>query len=680
MAQQAIRFANSYQNYSPQTIFKVDPTTKTLSPFGSGEAYTEAGFQFGQERLVNDPNEFSGYNVGPIINARAAALGGVTDQLNQFQNEMFGEQTAPKRASSSLADQISAQDQNLAKAMEEFNALRTRLTELQAPNYQQAYSELRNQQGIPQLEQDYLGVRQDRRELPYVQRANTGNAGVATESQLAGITQQADIPLEMREANLIDRLKLAADFVNTSLSLKEMDANTARQALGDAINLVGETINMSRTQLSDLFARQGVERQINEAARDFAVDNRITAPFYNVGDTIYRTSDGKAYSTPEQFFADAGVRSFEEAAQRGLVQNSFITPQERQLQIAEGQYALDVITAQAEAALAANPGLNFDDSMNVLERYLAQSKPFLDVQASYNRILSTDDTAAGDLALIFNYMKMLDPGSVVREGEFATAQNAAGIPDQIRNWYNRIRNGERLNPNQRADFRKQAENLYNAQASQQQTLQNTFLSFASNFQGVDPSISVPDLTSLPGQNTDTPAPPLNQLLSNPNVRQRAEQMQKEGIPYDIIEQVIQEELGYKKKIASTSYLKTLGKVTAFGSPYWEHGLDIDLVKGQPVKSPVAGKVIAAKDNGGFGLQVKIRTADGKEVWLSHLDRFLVTPGMDVRPGQVIGLGGNTGKVIAQGGGDGSHLDVTIKQGDRLWTAKEVHNFLTKTFV
>jgi len=39
---------------------------------------------------------------------------------------------------------------------------------------------------------------------------------------------------------------------------------------------------------------------------------------------------------------------------------------------------------------------------------------------------------------------MLDPGSVVRESEFATAQNAAGVPDQVRNMYNKVLSGTRL--------------------------------------------------------------------------------------------------------------------------------------------------------------------------------------------------------------------------------------------
>lgn len=61
-------------------------------------------------------------------------------------------------------------------------------------------------------------------------------------------------------------------------------------------------------------------------------------------------------------------------------------------------------------------------------------------------------SAANDLSLIFAYMKMLDPGSVVREQEFANAQNAAGVPDQVRNLFNKLRDGERLNDGQRAGF------------------------------------------------------------------------------------------------------------------------------------------------------------------------------------------------------------------------------------
>lgn len=71
-------------------------------------------------------------------------------------------------------------------------------------------------------------------------------------------------------------------------------------------------------------------------------------------------------------------------------------------------------------------------------------------------------SAADDLALIFSYMKMLDPGSVVREGEFANAQNTAGIPERIVNAYNNALRGTRLTDRQRGEFFRSATGVMNA--------------------------------------------------------------------------------------------------------------------------------------------------------------------------------------------------------------------------
>jgi len=130
----------------------------------------------------------------------------------------------------------------------------------------------------------------------------------------------------------------------------------------------------------------------------------------------------------------------------------------------------------------------------------------------------------------------------------------------------------------------------------------------------------------------------------------------------------------------TPYLKTLGAVTGpNGSPVWRYGLDVDVKKGQPVKSPVSGTVIATKTgyNGGFGNQVKIKTDDGRELWLSHFDAVNVKQGQQVKAGQVIALGGNSGKVIPVGGGDGSHVDITMpKPGGGYYSAPEVQKYLS----
>jgi hypothetical protein len=96
-------------------------------------------------------------------------------------------------------------------------------------------------------------------------------------------------------------------------------------------------------------------------------------------------------------------------------------------------------------------------------RYDNFTKDLRDVDAAFNKVVNAPASAAGDMAMIFNYMKLLDPGSTVREGEFATAQNAAGVPDRVWNTYNRILSGERLAPAQREDFSRSAKAAYTSQ-------------------------------------------------------------------------------------------------------------------------------------------------------------------------------------------------------------------------
>ncbi len=60
----------------------------------------------------------------------------------------------------------------------------------------------------------------------------------------------------------------------------------------------------------------------------------------------------------------------------------------------------------------------------------------------------TGSRAASQIGTIFSFMKMLDPSSTVREGEYATAQNTAGVSDKIRNSYNKAVDGSFLTDGQ----------------------------------------------------------------------------------------------------------------------------------------------------------------------------------------------------------------------------------------
>ena len=97
--------------------------------------------------------------------------------------------------------------------------------------------------------------------------------------------------------------------------------------------------------------------------------------------------------------------------------------------------------------------------------FYKEASPYISISQAYRKIeeAAKVPSAAGDVSLIFAFMKILDPGSVVREGEFATAAQAAGIPDQIRAQYNAAVSGQKLAPAQRQDFLNQAKNLARSQ-------------------------------------------------------------------------------------------------------------------------------------------------------------------------------------------------------------------------
>ena len=123
----------------------------------------------------------------------------------------------------------------------------------------------------------------------------------------------------------------------------------------------------------------------------------------------------------------------------------------------------------------------FDRSKKIRDRHDKLSGEFVKVRDAFDRVRASEQTAAGDIALIFNYMKMLDPGSVVREGEFATAQNAGGVDDRIVNSYNKLLTGERLNPKQRLSFESQATKLFDKAESRNKSLIKETISIGDQF-------------------------------------------------------------------------------------------------------------------------------------------------------------------------------------------------------
>ncbi len=84
------------------------------------------------------------------------------------------------------------------------------------------------------------------------------------------------------------------------------------------------------------------------------------------------------------------------------------------------------------------------------------------------------------------------------------------------------------------------------------------------------------------------------------------------------------------------------------------GVDIDLETGDTVKAAFEGRVRISKRSKSYGNVVIIRHSNGLETTYAHLSKLLVKPDDYVQAGQLIGLGGNTGKSY------GAHLHFEVR--------------------
>jgi len=142
------------------------------------------------------------------------------------------------------------------------------------------------------------------------------------------------------------------------------------------------------------------------------------------------------------------------------------------------------------------PYQKLQEEARLRDKFEADSKGFKQVRDSYNRIKTSgqNPSPAGDLSMLYNYMKMLDPGSVVRESEFRAAQTAKPLLERLGLSWNSVSSawsGKKLTDNQRRDFLNRANQLYQSEA-QQHAQRVKEVSRVAQSSGVDPSRVVMD--------------------------------------------------------------------------------------------------------------------------------------------------------------------------------------------
>ncbi|MDQ3534353.1 MAG: M23 family metallopeptidase [Bacteroidota bacterium] len=102
---------------------------------------------------------------------------------------------------------------------------------------------------------------------------------------------------------------------------------------------------------------------------------------------------------------------------------------------------------------------------------------------------------------------------------------------------------------------------------------------------------------------------------------------------------------------------------------WHYGTDLKCNVGDPIRAAFDGIVrITQYDGGGYGNYILIRHSNGLETLYGHLSATQVKVGQLVKAGEVIGLGGNTGRST------GPHLHYEVRYQGNPLNPLEMYDF------
>lgn len=147
-------------------------------------------------------------------------------------------------------------------------------------------------------------------------------------------------------------------------------------------------------------------------------------------------------------------------------------------------------------------------------------KAYQEMRSAYGQITDAlrQDSPAGDLAAATKFMKLLDPGSVVRESELYMAMRASGALDRLSNYIDMRISGKFLTPEQRRDFQSLSDQLYSTAVNTYNSKRNEYVDLATSY-GLNPERAVGGLATLPEQKakpqqkTEKPsAPTIRQMM------------------------------------------------------------------------------------------------------------------------------------------------------------------------
>lgn len=229
-------------------------------------------------------------------------------------------------------------------------------------------------------------------------------------------------------ANTLRSLLPPADFAKVMDSIKtQFDIGKAPEP---------KTITLGEGQEAFAIGPGGVARPIASGAPKVEKPTGLTGEYSNLALSNFGTADLSKLS-PEQL---RQLPALVEAQKRSVAE--------------AGRTVIDMTGGQK----------GFENETNLRKEFQGspETKAFGEMKTAYGQVLEglNKTNAVGDLAAATKIMKLLDPGSVVRESELALAMQAGGLMDRVANYATNVMQGTKLSPTQRKEFADLAESLF----------------------------------------------------------------------------------------------------------------------------------------------------------------------------------------------------------------------------
>lgn len=148
----------------------------------------------------------------------------------------------------------------------------------------------------------------------------------------------------------------------------------------------------------------------------------------------------------------------------------------------------------------------FENESNLKKMFSGEPiyKDFNDMQSAFKQVKSSlaQENPIGDVAAATKIMKLLDPGSVVRESELGISMAAAGKMDRLQNYVTNWTQGTKLTPTQRQDFQNLANELYAAAGQTYNQKRNEYADFGAKY-NLDANKALGAPAKLPSVMTDS---------------------------------------------------------------------------------------------------------------------------------------------------------------------------------